>query len=179
MRFAIECAAGQRLEELNQFINETDQDKLPRDPNNICLIHPLFYMPGTDSFNEEKDKLHISEYSLHSDCYGSFLFSYDEFKDDWSFLGSNPYINHLPEDKVRYYCSVLRIFNFLNSRPYYFALLMMILKHDPLSLIKDMVAHLGEKFVLSEKIESFETKSREYIQQYLEFVPEWTVKKGQ
>jgi radical SAM superfamily enzyme YgiQ (UPF0313 family) len=179
MRFAIECAVGQKIEKLNQFIAKTDQSKLPQTPNNICVIHPLFYMPGTDSFNEEKDKLHISKYSLHPDCYGSFLFGYNEFKDDWSFLGSNPYLNHLPEKKVRYYCSILRLFNFLNSRPYYFALLMFIRKQEPLAFIKEMVSCLGEEFVLSEKVEIFEAKSRDYVKKYLEFVPEWTVKKGQ
>jgi radical SAM superfamily enzyme YgiQ (UPF0313 family) len=179
MRFAIECAVGQKIEKLNQFIAKTDQDKLPQSPNNICVIQPLFYMSVTDSFDEEKDKLHISKYSLHPDCYGSFLFGYNEFKDDWSFLGSNPYLNHLPEKKVRYYCSILRLFNFLNSRPYYFALLMSIQKLEPLALLKKMVAHLGEEFVLSEKVEIFEVKSRDYVKNYLEFVPEWTVKKGQ
>ena len=121
MRFAIECATGLKIEALNQFIAKTDQDKLPRKSTNICLIHPLCHMPGTDSFEEERENLHISKYSLHPDCYGSFLFSYNEFKNDWSYLGGNPYLNHLPEEKVRFYCSILRLFNFLNSRPYYFA----------------------------------------------------------
>ena len=179
MRFALECSAGQKIEQLNQFITQTDQDKLPRNPANICLIHPLVYMPGTDLFEKVKENLHISKYSLHADCYGSFLFSYNEFKDDWSFLGSNPYLNHLSEDKIRYYCSILRLFNFLNSRPYYFALLMSIMKQEPLALIKTMVACLGEEFVLSAKIKIFEARSKEYIKKYLEFVPEWTVKKGQ
>jgi radical SAM superfamily enzyme YgiQ (UPF0313 family) len=179
MRFAIECAVGRKLEALNLFISGTDPDKLPQAPDNICVIHPLFYMPGTDSFNEEQDQLHISRYSLHSDCYGSYLFGYHEFKDDWSFLGSNPYLNHLPEQKVRFYCSILRLFNFLNSRPYYFALLLMVRKMEPLALLKKMVADLGEEFVLSETVEIFEAESREYVKQFLEFVPGWTVKKGQ
>jgi len=42
-----------------------------------------------------------------------------------------------------------------------------------------MVAHLDEEFVLTARIEQFEAKSREYISKHLEFVPEWTVKKGQ
>lgn len=179
MLFAIECAVGQQLEALNQFIAALPQDKLPQNPNNICVIHPLVYMPGTEAFEEKKDELHISKYSLHPDCYGSFLFSYNEFKDDWSFLGGNPYMNHLAEDKMRYYCSVLRIFNFLNSRPHYFALLMLFKKLSPLELIKEMVTWLDEEFVLSAKIEQFEAKSRKYIKKYLEFVPRWTVKKGQ
>ena len=133
MRFAIECATGLKIEQLNQFITKTDQDKLPQKSANICLIHPLSYMPGTDSFEEERENLHISKYSLHPDCYGSFLFSYDEFKNDWSYLGGNPYLNHLPEEKVRFYCSILRLFNFLNSRPYYFALLLSILGAESFS----------------------------------------------
>jgi radical SAM superfamily enzyme YgiQ (UPF0313 family) len=179
MHFAIECAVSQKYEDLEQFIAETDQDNLPQNPNNICVIHPLYYMPGTDSFDEEKEQLHMSKYSLHSDCYGSYLFSYNEFKDDWSFLGNNPYINHLSEDRVRYYCSILRVFNLLNNRPYYFALLLFILKMKPLAFIKNMLNHLGEELVLSEKVEIFEARSIDYIKQYLEFVPEWTVKKGQ
>ncbi|MFO8112342.1 MAG: hypothetical protein R6T92_07530 [Desulfosalsimonadaceae bacterium] len=107
------------------------------------------------------------------------MFSHDEFKDDWSFLGSNPYINHLPEEQVRYYCSILRLFNFLNSRPYFFALLMRVQNKTPLALLKKMADSLGEEFVLSEKIEGFETKSRDYVKQYLDFVPPWTAKKGQ
>ena len=42
-----------------------------------------------------------------------------------------------------------------------------------------MVAYLDEEFVLTATIEQFETKSREYINKYLKYVPEWTVKKGQ
>ena len=179
MRFAIECTTGLQIEQLNQFIAKTDQDKLPLKSANICVIHPLCHMPGTDSFEKERKSLHISKYSLHPDSYGSFLFSYNEFKNDWSFLGCNPYLNHLPEEKVRFYCSILRLFNFLNSRPYYFALLLLILEQGPLVLIKTMVAHLDEEFVLTAKIEQFEAKSREYVNKHLEFVPEWTVKKGQ
>ena len=179
MRFAIECATGLEFEPLNQLIARTDQDKLPRKGANICLIHPLAYMPGTDSFLAERDNLHISRYSLHPDCYGSFLFSYDEFKDDWSYLGGNPYLNHMPEEKVRFYCSILRLFNFLNSRPYYLALLLSILEEGPLALMKRIVSNLGEEFVLTAKIEEFEAKCRDYVSRHLEFVPEWTVKKGQ
>lgn len=179
MRFAIECTTGLKIEQLNQFIAKTDQDKLPLKSANICAIHPLCHMPGTDSFEKERENLHISKYSLHPDCYGSFLFSYNEFKNDWSFLGSNPYLNHLPEEKVRFYCSILRLFNFLNSRPYYFALLLLTLEQGPLELIKTMVAHLDDEFVLTAKIEQFEAKSREYINKHLKYVPVWTVKKGQ
>jgi hypothetical protein len=49
----------------------------------------------------------------------------------------------------------------------------------PLAFIKNMLNHLGEELVLSEKVEIFEARSIDYIKQYLEFVPEWTVKKGQ
>ena len=117
--------------------------------------------------------------AAHPDCYGSFLFSYDHYKNDWSFLGGNPYLNHLPEEKVRFYCSILRMFNFLNSRPYYFALLLLTLKQDPLEFIKTIVAPLDEEFVLTAKIEPFEAKSRDYIGKHLKYVPIWTVKKGQ
>ena len=179
MRFAIECTTGQKIEDLNQFITKTDQDKLPIKSLNICAIHPLCHMPGTDSFEKERKNLHISKYSLHPDCYGSFLFSYDKYKNDWSFLGSNPYLNHLPEEKVRFYCSILRMFNFLNSRPFYFALLLLTLRQGPLELIKTMVGHLYEEFVLTAKIEQFEAKSKDFISKHLKFVPVWTVKKGQ
>ena len=136
-------------------------------------------MPGTDSFKKESKNLHISKYSLHPDCYGSYLFSYDKYKDDWSFLGVNPYLNHLPENLVRYYCSVLRLFNFLNSRPFYFALLISVVKKDHLKLIKQMVAHLGEEFVLTANIKEFENEARNFVASYLDYTPEWTVKKGQ
>ena len=178
MRFALECATGLEMEQLNKFISTTDKNKLPQKGANMCAIHPLSYMPGTDSFEEEMDNLHISKYALHPDCYGSFLFSHNEFKDDWSCLGGNPYLNHLPEEKVRYYCSILRLFNFLNSRPFYFAQLLLILGEGPLALVKKMVAHLGEEFVLSATIEKFEAESREYVKKHLEYTPEWTVKKG-
>ena len=132
MRFANECATGLNTEQLNQYIRTNDHDKLPaKEP--ICSIHPLCHMPGTDSFKKEKLNLHISKYSLHPDCHGSFLFSYEEFKEDWSYLGINPYLNHLPEEKVRYFCSILRLFNFLNSRPYYLALLLKKFKLAPLA----------------------------------------------
>jgi radical SAM superfamily enzyme YgiQ (UPF0313 family) len=178
MCLAIEWATGKRMETLYQFIAKTDQDKLPQKSRNICAVHPLCYMPGTDSFEKEKENLHIDKYSLHPDCYGSYIFSYSEFKNDWSFLGGNPYLNHLPEEKVRYYCSILRLFNLLNSRPYYLALLLWVLKMGPLEAMKDMVAHLGEEFVLTAKIEEFESRSRKYVGNYLEFSPDWTVKKG-
>ena len=116
---------------------------------------------------------------VKKDCYGSYLFSYDEFKDDWSFLGGNPYLNNLLEEKVRYYCSILRLFNLLNSRPYYFALLLSKLKETTLGLMKKMVSHLGEEFVLTAKIKEFEARSRDFVKLHLDFTPEWTVKKGQ
>jgi radical SAM superfamily enzyme YgiQ (UPF0313 family) len=179
MRFTIECATGLKMEQLDQFIAKTDQDKLPIKGANICAIHPLYHMPGTDSFEQERENVHISKYSLHPDCYGSYLFSYEEFKNDLSFLGSNPYLNHLSEDKARFYCSIFRLFNFLNSRPYYFALLLKLKEFAPLALMKDMVACLGEEFVLTAKIKEFETMSSDYVKKHLKNIPEWTVKKGQ
>jgi len=179
MCFALECATGLKSEQLNQFAAKTDQDKLPLKGANICVIHPLSHMPGTDSFEEKRENLHISKYSLHPDCYGSFLFSHEEFKNDWSFLGANPYCNHLPEEKVRFYCSILRLFNLLNSRPYFFALLLLKLEQGPLALMKQMVANLGEEFVLTAKIDAFEEQTRAFVNKHLEFVPQWTVKKGQ
>jgi radical SAM superfamily enzyme YgiQ (UPF0313 family) len=179
MGYALEWAAGKQSEMIYQLIDQTDQQKLPPKGPNICLIHPLSYMPGTEAFEKEKDHLHIDKYSLHPDCYGSQLFSYDEFKQDWSFLGGNPYVNHLPEEKVRFYCSILRLFNLLNSRPYYLALLLRIMDRGPLGAMKKMVADLGEEFVLTAKIEAFETETRKYLGKHLKFNPEWTVKKGQ
>jgi radical SAM superfamily enzyme YgiQ (UPF0313 family) len=179
MHFAIQCATGLKGEQLQEFMNATDQDKLPQKGANICSIHPLAHMPGTDAFEQERPNLHISKYSLHPDCYGSFLFGHDQFKDDWSFLGGNPYVNHLPEEKVRYYCSILRLFNFLNSRPYYFASLMSTLGQGPLALVKRMVADMGEEFVLAAKIDLFEAKARDSVANHLSFTPAWTVKKGQ
>ena len=179
MRFTIECATGLTFEKLNEFIAQTDQDKLPPKGANICLIHTLAYMPGTDTFEEERENLHLAKYSLHPDCYGSYLFSYNEFKDDWSFLGGNPYLNHFPEKKLRYYCSILRLFNLLNSRPYYFSLLLSTLEETPLVLMKKMVAHLGEEFVLTAEIKEFEARCRDFAKLHLDFAPEWTVKKGQ
>ena len=179
MYFALECATGLQVKRLNDFITKTDQDKLPQKSANICSIHPLSYMPGTDSFEEEKKNLHITKYSIHPDCYGSFLFGYDEFKDDRSLLGGNPYLNLLPEEKVAYYCSILRLFNFLNSRPYYLALLLLRMGKSPLELIQMMGNSIGEEFVLTAKIDEFEAKCRDYVNERLEFVPDWTVKKGQ
>lgn len=179
INYAIECAAGLRLEDIGAVLAATPQDKLPQKGKNMCLIHPLCYMPGTDSFEQERDNLHLSRYSLHPDCYGSYLFRYEEFKDDWSYLSGNPYLNHLPEPQVRFYCSVLRLFNLLNSRPFYFALLLQVRGEKPLDLLKKMVAEFGEEFVLTANIEEFETVTRNYISRYLEFVPPWTVKKGQ
>ena len=179
MCFAIECATGMEMGQLDQFITKTDQVALPVKGANICAIHPLYHMPGTDSFEQERNNIHISKYSLHPDCYGSYLFSYDEFKNDLSFLGSNPYLNHLSDDKARFYCSILRLFNFLNSRPYYFTLLLKTKSLAPLALMKDMVACLGEEFVLTAKIKEFETSSIDYVKNHLKNVPEWTVKKGQ
>jgi radical SAM superfamily enzyme YgiQ (UPF0313 family) len=179
MRFAIECSAGMQFSDINQSILNTDQENLPQKNQNICSIHPLCYMPGTDSFKKESKNLHISKYSLHPDCYGSYLFSYDKFKDDWSYLGVNPYLNHLPENLVRYYCSVLRLFNFLNSRPFYFALLISVVKKNHLKLTKQMVAHLGEEFVLTANIKEFEDEAKSYVASYLRYTPKWTVKKGQ
>lgn len=179
MHFANLCATGLNAEELESLLTTTDQNKLPQKSKNICSIHPLCYMPGTDSFEEEKEKLHISKYSLHPDCYGSYIFGYSQYKDDWSYLGINPYLNHLPEEKVRYYCSILRLFNFLNNRPFYLALLMMNLKLSPLALMKKMASQLDEEFVLTANIYDFEGKARNYIKNHLDFVPEWTVKKGQ
>ena len=56
---------------------------------------------------------------------------------------------------------------------------MSILNKGPLALMNEMVAHLDEEFVLTAKIEAFERKTRDYLKQYMDFVPEWTVKKGQ
>jgi radical SAM superfamily enzyme YgiQ (UPF0313 family) len=179
MRFAIECASGRNFKQLNQIVSDTSPDALPQAPDNICVIHPLVLMGGTDSFKEEADKLHISKYSAHPDCHGSYLFNYDFYKDDWSFLGANPYLSHLSEEQAGYYCSILRLFNFLNSRPYFYVLLMQVRGLGPLALLKEMAAQLGEEFVLSAKVDSFEQRSREYVQMHLDFIPKWTAKKGQ
>jgi len=179
MLFALECAAGCRFADLSRHLERTRPEDLPQKAENICVIHPLHYMPGTDSFESNRDSIRLSEHSFHPDCHGSYLFGYDQYKDDWSLLGTNPYLNHLPEEKVRYYCTMLRLFNFMNSRPYFFALLMNTLGMRPLKLLKSMVAHLGEKFVLSSTVPVFEAKVREYAGEHLEFVPQWTVKKGQ
>ena len=45
--------------------------------------------------------------------------------------------------------------------------------------MKKIVPQLGEEFVLSANINDFEEVTRKYVKKYLEFVPEWTVKKGQ
>jgi len=179
MRYSIECAAGMGAEQLAQFLSSTDEEKLPRKGRNICFIHNLCHMPGTDAFEKERENLHISRYALHPDCYGSFLFSHEEFKNDMSYLGGNPYLTHLPEAKVRFYYSVLRLYNLLNSRPYHFARLLSILRQGPLEAIKNMVESLGEECVLTAKIDEFEMSSREYLKKYLQFVPDWTVRKGQ
>lgn len=107
------------------------------------------------------------------------MLSYNEFKDDWSFLGCNPYLNHLSEDKVRFYCSILRIFNFLNSRPFFLALLLLLAEKTPLELIRNIADILDEEVVLTAKIKDFETEARKHISMYLDYTPEWTVKKGQ
>ncbi|MFZ7128090.1 MAG: B12-binding domain-containing radical SAM protein [Desulfobacterales bacterium] len=179
MRFAMECSAGMQFDELCQYVQSRQQDQLPQKNNNICFVHPLCYMPGTDSFEKESRNLHISKYSLHPDCYGAYLFGHDHFKDDWSFLGGNPYLNHLPENLVRYYCSILRVFNFLNSRPFYLALLLGVLEKTPLQVARQVVGQLGEEFVLTAKIKAFEAGARGFVASYLEYTPEWTVKKGQ
>lgn len=179
MNFALECATGMNLAQLNQYVNNTEIDSLPKKGSNICSIHPLSFLPGTDSFIEEKENLHISKYSIHPDCYGSYLFSHEQFKDDWTFLGANPYLNLLPDDQVAYYCSVLRLFNFLNSRPFYFMLLLSASGKSPLDFLKEMEKHLDREFVLSSTVEEFEIKNREFIRMHLGFAPDWTVKKGQ
>lgn len=179
MDLAIQCATGRTPDQLDDFISKTGADQLPQKGANICSIHPLAHMPGTDSFEQERDHLHISKYSLHPDCYGSHLFRYDEYKDDLSYLGGNPYLNHLPEDRVRYYCSILRLFNFLNSRPYYFALFLSEIKLSPLACMQKMAADLGKELVLTAKIDVFEDRSRAYVLEHLPYAPEWTVKKGQ
>ena len=179
MLFAIECAAGLKIDQLNEFIKKTSAEDLPNKSVNICPIHPLAYMPGTDTFAKVQGSLHMSRYSIHPDCYGSYTFSYEEFKDDWSYLGVNPYLNHLPEEKVRKYCSTLRLFNLLNSRPYFFALLLFLMKETPLALVNKMIAHLGEEFVLTSKIKEFESASKDFVKLHLDNVPDWTVRKGQ
>mgnify|MGYP004701713719 CR=1 FL=1 len=179
MRFAIECAAGQGFDQLKEAVAATTPETLPQAPDNICVIHPYLHMVGTDSFEEMFDQLYISKYSVHPDCYGSYLFRYENFKDDWSFLGTNPYISHLPEQEAGYYCSILRLFNFMNSRPYYFALLMQKQKVGPLELLHRMSDQLGEALVLEATIDRFEERCRDYVKERLGFVPQWTVKKGQ
>ncbi|HSO20361.1 MAG TPA: radical SAM protein [Desulfosarcina sp.] len=179
MQFALECSTGMRCDELIRYMAATPQPELPQHGRNICFIHTLSYLPGTDAFEKAADTLHIAKHSLHPDCHGSYLFAYEHYKDDWSFLGANPYLNHLPEDRLRYYCAILRLFNFLNSRPFYFAQLLSTLQKSPLTLVERMAAHLGEEFVLTAKIKAFEQEARAFVARYLAYTPEWTVKKGQ
>jgi len=179
MRFAVQCATGLTPPQLRDFIAGIEPDRLPRKSANICALHTLCYMPGTDDYEKTKDRLHITPYSLHPDCYGSYLFGYDQFKNDWSRLGVNPYINHLAEEKVRYYCAVLRLFNFLNSRPFHLALLLKTAGQGPLALVNEIVGDLGKEFVLTARIDPFEQKSRDWVMGRLAFAPPWTVKKGQ
>jgi radical SAM superfamily enzyme YgiQ (UPF0313 family) len=178
MRFAMECSAGLTFNELYKLISDTYERDLPRKNINICSIHPLCYMPGTDNFEQEREGLHISQYALHPDCYGSYLFSYEHFKDDWTFLGVNPYLNHLPEEKVRYYCSVLRIFNFLNSRPFHLAVMLFKTDMGPLEFVELMVNKIGDEFTLTAINTAFELELLEQIHPYLKHIPEWTVKKS-
>lgn len=177
MRFALECSAGMPIDDIYRHIAHVNQKELPQKNLNICSIHPLCYMPGTDTFEKESGRLHISRYALHPDCYGSFLFGYEQFKDDWSFLGVNPYLNHLPEARVRYYCAVLRIFNFLNSRPLYLALLLSITETSPLEFTEKAAKALGDEFVLTATIEVFESEAIRYAATFLDYTPEWTAKK--
>jgi hypothetical protein len=52
-------------------------------------------------------------------------------------------------------------------------------KKDHLKLIKQMVAHLGEEFVLTANIKEFGNEARNFVASYLDYTPDWTVKKGQ
>jgi len=158
MRFAIECATGRTLDQLHRFVATTLPSQLPQAPQNICVIHPLVHMVGTESFYEELEKLRISKHSAHPDCYGSYLFNHENFKDDWSFLGTNPYLSHLSDEEAAYYCSLLRLFNFLNSRPYFFSLLMQAQKLGPLALLKKWLPIWGRISSYQKKLMSSKRK---------------------
>jgi radical SAM superfamily enzyme YgiQ (UPF0313 family) len=184
LAFAIECGAGKPMHELLEGVRDADPKELLEKQANFAMVHVLTFMPGTDTYNQHRSSLRLSEYPSHHDSYGSHLFGLNDFsRRHWDKV-PNAYITHLPENRVRYYYSVLRIFNFLNMRPFLFAYLLSRKKlnasllagfvktlfsspsrslrlwrlsrqKSPLDLVRFLVREIGRNRILETSVEEF------------------------
>jgi radical SAM superfamily enzyme YgiQ (UPF0313 family) len=186
---ALEVAAGKPLAEIQKAVRSMPIQKCLETVANFGFVHPLAYMPGTDTYKEARNRLRFTEHPNHHDSFGSYLFGLNDFvREHWRTV-INPFVTHLPEEKVRYYHSTLRVFNFLNARPYllaaiisprqldarntirllfsdprrFFSVLQLRAQRTPLALARYLVLQLGEDVVLHTGHEQFEQLFRDYF----------------
>ena len=172
LRFAIECAAGKPFADLESEIRQGGREGLLEPGANFALVHPLAFMPGTDTYMESADQLRLTEHPLHHDSFGSTLFGMnDVIREHWRHMG-NPFMTHLSEEKVRFYYPVLRLFNLLNARP---RILVSLMKpseggcaYEPVDVIEGLVRRVGVDECLTDGIEAFEQRVQRLLEDQVE-----------
>lgn len=178
LRFATECSAGQPWERLEARLPTATPAELLQASANFCTVHPLSYMPGTDTYDAARDQLRFSPYPLHHDSYGTYLFGLNDFvRQNWAHV-FNPFVTHLPVARQRFYYSSLRLFNFWNARPLCLARAVQAHEGRALPALRGIVAELGEEFVLTARIEEFEARAADAVGRLLGLDAQWTAERS-
>jgi|GEM_PF-1331257 len=176
--FATECSAGQDRERLEARLASATPTELLRPSANFCTVHPLSYMPGTDTYDGAREHLRFSPYPLHHDSYGTYLFGLNDFvRENWAQIFT-PFVTHLPEARQRFYYSSLRLFNFWNARPLALAKAVQANAGHVLPALRGVVDELGEELVLTARIEDFEARAADVVGRLLGIDAQWTAERS-
>ncbi len=174
LTFALECSVAKPFDELKKFVHEKDSKEFPLVPANFSMVHPLGFMPGTDFDKGIHQEIRISKYSVHDDTIGTHIFALDDFMRKYYHVILNPYVTFLKEEKVVYYYSILRLFNFLVFRPYFFTLILEFQQSNIIKFLVLIVEKLGREFVLTACKTEFNTKASALLNSYLKKPITWS-----
>lgn len=156
LEFALECSASSDIQILKKELSGKKFEELSGDRINFCLIRPLAAMPGTDSYKETESRLKLFDITYYEESINSELFGFNEFiQRHWKHMTS-PYITHLDEEKISFIVAVLRIFNFVNARPFQVAWILERKNVSLLRLLRDIVNKIGIDKVLNPNMQELE-----------------------
>lgn len=171
--FALECSVGLTVEQLRKRVRGINQNELSLECANFCMVHPLAFMPGTEFDAEFRNKVRFCKYVLNNDSYGTHISGLDDFiKKNWRLI-LNPFVTFLSEEEVHFFYPILRLFNFVVFKPYYFAWILTSREVTPVKLLNEMVDQLGREFVLQSNIPEFSRRFSELLNSYLGISAKW------
>ena len=79
----------------------------------------------------------------------------------------NSFVTHLDENKVLYYCPIIRLFNFLNARPFHLAWCLAHKKESLLGFLCDLRDKLGTEFLLKANMQELENRISDMLNSHL------------